>query len=69
MFKKRCSKCERKIEKGFDYCPHCGKNLKSKYDDEDFGMLGKDDLINQDESLMSFGGSFMDKMLNKAPIK
>lgn len=65
MFKKKCSKCKNKIEKTYDFCPFCGKNLKSKYDNEDFGFLGKNDFI-EDEKIFGIGSGFMDKMINKA---
>jgi len=67
MFKKRCPKCEKKIEKSYDFCPYCGRNLKSRYDEEDYGFLGKNDFINKDtNSMLNIGGSFLDKMINNA---
>ena len=65
MFKKKCPQCKNKIEKTYDFCPFCGKNLKSKYDNEDFGFLGKNDFI-EDEKTFGIGSGFMDKMINKA---
>jgi hypothetical protein len=41
MFKKKCSKCKNKIEKGFDFCPYCGMNLKKPNDH--YGLLGNND--------------------------
>ena len=41
MFKKRCSNCDKKVEREFDFCPYCGKpqtNIK-----KDYGLLGRDD--------------------------
>jgi len=65
MFWNKCSRCESKIKKDFDFCPNCGNNLKSKFDKEDYGFLGKNDFT--EESLSSnFNDSFMDKMLNSA---
>ncbi len=66
MFNKKCPKCKNKIGKTYDFCPFCGKNLKSKYDNEDFGLLGKSDFIDKEENTFGFGGGFMDKMINKA---
>jgi len=67
MFKKKCPKCEKKIEKSYDFCPYCGMNFKSKYDNEDYGFLGKNDFINEDtNSMLNIGGSFLDKMINNA---
>jgi len=65
MFKKKCPQCNKKIEKNYDFCPFCGQNLKSKHYSEDFGFLGKNDLIDE-ESHSMFGGSFMEKMINNA---
>ena len=68
MFKQRCPKCEKKIDKAYDFCPYCGRNLKSKNDDEDYGFIGKNDFLNKDQnSMMSIGGgSILDKMIKKA---
>ena len=65
MFKKKCSKCSKKIEKSYDFCPYCGKNLKSEYEGEDFGFLGKNDFV-ESEGQGLIGNSFMDKIINKA---
>jgi hypothetical protein len=65
MFKKKCSKCNNKIQKSYDFCPSCGNNLKSKNDNKDFGFLGKNDIV-EDNQQMGLGGSFMNKMINKA---
>jgi len=78
--KKRCTRCNNKIEKKFDFCPFCGNNLK-KANSKDYGLLGKDD-ENFDElnKMMGFGGfnnlnrgigagfnsSLFDKMLGSA---
>jgi len=42
MLKKKCLSCEKKTDRGFDYCPHCGVSFREKKM-EDFGMLGKID--------------------------
>jgi len=61
MFKKKCSNCKKKIEKNYDFCPYCGKNLIKK---EDYGLLGKNDF---DENNMNlFGGSLIEKLFNSA---
>ena len=55
MFKKRaCTKCRRKINKSYRFCPHCG------YGDEDldnakWGMLGRDDRISQNNLQLPMG--------------
>lgn len=46
MFGKKCPRCERKISKDFDFCPHCGMDfrIEKKIEKErDFGMLGEED--------------------------
>jgi len=46
MFKKReCSKCKRKIDKKYSFCPYCGSDLSTKGEEEDRGMLGKNDFM------------------------
>lgn len=45
MFKKKkCEKCGKKIEEKYSFCPYCGSNMSSE-NDEDFGMLGKNDFM------------------------
>jgi len=47
MFKKRCPRCARKIDKDFDFCPYCGTDFRFERKMErnrDYGFLGKDDL-------------------------
>ena len=67
MFKKKCSNCNKKIEKSYDFCPYCGKNFKSKYDDEDFGFLGKNDFMNEDSSLIRYKLNFEPKRIKLDP--
>jgi len=57
MLKKRCSSCEKKIDRSFRFCPWCGKPTK-KIRQEDYGMLGFDDEIEQtiQDSFSFFGG-------------
>jgi len=38
--KKKCRRCGEKVNKDFDFCPKCGNPF---HDDEDWGMLGKND--------------------------
>jgi len=64
MFTKRCSKCESKVKNEHKFCPSCGLNLSGKHENEDYGMLGKDD--NSYENQMSFSDNFMEKMFNSA---
>ena len=45
MLRKKCPRCRNKISKKFDFCPHCGNSLKKQNEEDDFGMLGRDDLF------------------------
>ena len=52
MFKKKCSDCGQKIEKGFNYCPYCGAGFRGS--ESGYGMLGLDDFggeIRQEQKL------------------
>jgi hypothetical protein len=41
MFKKKkCEKCNSKVDEDYDFCPFCGNYLEDK---EDYGLLGKND--------------------------
>ncbi len=47
MFKKRvCKKCGKKISEDYRFCPHCGATDEN-FDQGDWGMLGKDDLVSK----------------------
>lgn len=61
MFKKKCTQCQEKIEKSHKFCPFCGYNLisKNKYNNEDYGFLGRDD----------FDESNFESMFNNFPIR
>lgn len=42
MFKKKtCTKCKKKIENRYEFCPYCGHKIFSS--EEDWGMIGKND--------------------------
>lgn len=65
MFHKKCNYCKNKIKKSYEFCPYCGRNTASINDKEDYGILGKKDLL-EDESVFGFGDSMMDKMFGSA---
>ena len=65
MFKKKCSKCDQTMGRNYDFCPYCGNNLRSENYKEDYGILGKNDLIDSNP-FESFESTFMDKMLENA---
>ncbi len=65
MFKKKCPKCKKKIDKSYDFCPFCGRNFNSANDGKDYGFLGKNDLIKEGNPLLnSTPDSFIDKIFN-----
>ena len=42
--KKSCSRCGKRVEKTFEYCPYCGSSVKDKEDEQrDYGFIGKND--------------------------
>jgi HSP20 family molecular chaperone IbpA len=47
--KKKCPKCNSKISKDFDFCPYCGNRFNS-LGNEDWGMLGKNDFLDMNDS-------------------
>jgi HSP20 family molecular chaperone IbpA len=65
MVRKKCPRCEDKVKNSYSFCPNCGTQLK---DNSDFGMLGKNDLPEENLSNMfnGFGGGMMNKMLGGA---
>jgi len=64
MFDKKCDRCKNKIKKDFEFCPFCGNSLSSDNDNEDFGILGKNDFID-DNFFPGFNNSFIDKIFNQ----
>ena len=62
MFSKQCPRCKNIIKDSFNYCPICNKNLRSKYDEDDYGFLGKNDFSED----MDVTDNFIDKMFNSA---
>lgn len=64
MFKKICRKCKNKIEKSYGFCPFCGTSQTSEYEKEDYGLLGKNDFI--ENNFMNIEDSFMEKMFDNA---
>jgi len=66
MFGKRCRHCDKKISRDFEFCPYCGKSA----DNEDYGMLGKNDNIKQNPARDPFesmlGSSMFNKMFSSA---
>jgi HSP20 family molecular chaperone IbpA len=55
MFKKRiCKKCGKKISEDYRFCPHCGL-ADGEFDNGEWGMLGRDDSISQNNFQLPTG--------------
>lgn len=67
MIKRKCSGCATKIDRKFNYCPWCGQALKTVKEQDDFGLLGREDSVsnmqfnNQGKQDLPFG---LGKMIN-----
>ncbi|MEK6918204.1 MAG: hypothetical protein AABW51_04620 [Nanoarchaeota archaeon] len=61
--KEECKNCKNKYKGSYAFCPHCGHPTGKPPKEEDLGMLGKDDEM-EDFSHPLFGG-ISGKMLNK----
>jgi len=66
MFTKKhaCVRCKSKISEKYDFCPHCGHDVRNpRKDQEDFGILGKNELMGQ--PMVGGGGlGITDTMIN-----
>ncbi|MFZ5955851.1 MAG: hypothetical protein ACOYT4_05500 [Nanoarchaeota archaeon] len=49
MLKRKCIGCGKKIDKKFNFCPYCGFSFKQEKEETEFGMLGRDDVIDDVE--------------------
>ncbi|MBS3078700.1 zinc ribbon domain-containing protein [Candidatus Pacearchaeota archaeon] len=65
MFKQKCLKCNSKVSKNYDFCPHCGNSFRSENYQRDYGFLGKKDII-EDNPFEMFENSFTDKLFENA---
>ncbi len=65
MFKKKCSKCDSKVGKNYDFCPYCGNNFKTNNLKENYGFLGKNDNLDT-LSFEEMDETFMDRILENA---
>jgi len=68
MTRNKCTNCNQRVKRAHNFCPNCGKILKQE-SFEDWGMLGKNDAINQQDELalmlQGMGGGMLGKMLNQ----
>lgn len=64
MFKKnRCKNCREKIDSKYEFCPYCGSKINSN--NQNWGMLGKNDLIPNTQDPFSMLGGINGGMLSK----
>ena len=64
MFNNRhCKNCKDKVSSKYRFCPSCGREIEG-YKEEDWGMLGREDLIGEEEPVSPFFTGFGGKMLN-----
>ncbi len=64
MFNKRyCKNCREKVSSKYKFCPSCGNEIEG-YNEKDWGMLGREDLIGEEDSMSPFFTGFSGKMLN-----
>lgn len=65
MFKKKkCQRCGKKINEDYDFCPHCGR-ANREFNEEDWGMLGKNDLEGMDDMKLPMGFNMLFRSLVK----
>lgn len=58
----KCENCGSWSKKNYAFCPHCGNSFVLESESDDFGLLGKKDIINQEEDIFANLG-FMDRTL------
>lgn len=58
-----CESCGEKVEDKFSFCPYCGECLLSEEDAEDFGLLGKNDRVNEEIGLADNNLGITDKLI------
>lgn len=68
MWGNKCPNCAKKIKKDFSFCPYCGISFKQKREQEEFGLLGRDDFAEMPmPNLPALGGlGNLDKII--APL-
>jgi len=62
MFKQKCPNCAKKIEKDYNFCPYCGLSFKQLREEENFGLLGRDDEVTSQPPIKLPMG--LDKIMN-----
>ncbi|HLD97951.1 MAG TPA: zinc ribbon domain-containing protein [Candidatus Nanoarchaeia archaeon] len=68
-FGKKCSHCNKKIKKNYEFCPFCGSNLidkPSKFKNNgDYGFLGKSDILEEGFMLPNGFNSLLGPLINE----
>ncbi len=49
--KKKCKNCGEKISDNYNYCPYCRAPLGDLFDEEDYGLLGRNDFKEPEEDI------------------
>jgi len=69
MLGKKCKKCGEKVKDKYRFCPFCGNSMQTGHN-QDWGMLGKEDIEENDffsDSLFrGISGNMLNKMLGGA---
>jgi len=70
MFNKRyCRNCREKVSSKYRFCPSCGREIEN-YKEEDWGMLGREDVLGEESFanpfFTGFGGRMLNNMLGNA---
>src|SRR3989344_4664575 len=54
--KEKCDNCNSNVDKNYSFCPYCGYNLLDPIREaKDYGLLGKNDDINNLQPQLNFG--------------
>src|SRR3989338_3480339 len=61
--KRYCRNCREKVSSKYRFCPSCGDEIES-YKEEDWGMLGREDIFGEESFASPFFGGFSGKMFN-----
>ena len=62
--KKKCRRCGEKVKEDFNYCPYCNAPLNGMFDDENWGMLGRNDTIGPEGIKMPMGLNAFNNLFN-----
>lgn len=49
--KKSCHNCGEKIDKNYNFCPYCRAPITKEAENEDWGLLGKNDFMQEEQRL------------------